>query len=175
VSGGFEPPSIEDSQQPFAGPPPAYATPSYEPPPPYNPTGYPPPPPYGGAPGYSGAPGYGGPDYGQAGYPPPGPSTPGYPPPGYGAQAYPSPGYPPYGAYGTPAPKTNSLAIASLIASIVSLCGVGSIAGIVLGVVALNQIKVNGDSGRGLAIAGIAVGAVTLLFSLLWLVLVAAA
>jgi hypothetical protein len=44
---------------------------------------------------------------------------------------------------------------------------VGSIAGIVLGVVALNQIKVSGESGRGLAIAGIAVGAVTLLFSML--------
>jgi hypothetical protein len=44
----------------------------------------------------------------------------------------------------------------------------------VLGVVALNQIKVSGESGRGLALAGIIVGAVTLLLSLLWLVIVAA-
>jgi uncharacterized membrane protein len=39
-------------------------------------------------------------------------------------------------------------------------CGIGSIVGIVLGVIALNQIKQTNQYGRGLAIAGIAVGAV---------------
>jgi hypothetical protein len=121
-----------------------------------------------GTPGF-GTPGYTPPGYGQAGY-----AAPGYAGPGYGAPGYPAPGYPPYGAYGAPAAKTNALAIASLVASVISLCGVGSIAGIVLGVVALNQIKVSGESGRGLALAGIIVGAVTLLLSLLWLVIVAA-
>ena len=48
------------------------------------------------------------------------------------------------------------------------LCGIGSIIGIVLGVVALNQIKQTHEGGRGLAIAGIAVGAVTLLINLIW-------
>jgi hypothetical protein len=64
------------------------------------------------------------------------------------------------------------LAIASLIASVIWLCGVGSIAGIVLGVVALNQIKQTHEQGQGLAIAGIAVGAVTLLFGFVFTAMV---
>ncbi|WP_326549139.1 DUF4190 domain-containing protein [Mycolicibacterium sp. ND9-15] len=52
----------------------------------------------------------------------------------------------------------------------VSLCGIGSLAGIVLGIVALNQINDRNEGGRGLAIAGIAVGAVTLVLSGLWFV-----
>jgi Na+/melibiose symporter-like transporter len=48
------------------------------------------------------------------------------------------------------------------------LCGIGSIIGIVLGVVSLNQIKQTQEAGHGLAIAGIAVGAFTLLLSLVW-------
>ena len=42
------------------------------------------------------------------------------------------------------------------------------VVGIVLGVVALNQIKTSGEGGRGLAIAGIAVGAVTFLISIVF-------
>lgn len=106
-------------------------------------------------------------------YPPPPPSYPpppmgGYPPP----QPYP-PGYgDPYAApYGNTQPHTNGLAIGSLVASLVGVplaffCfigGIGSIAGIVLGIIALNQIKQNGEQGRGMAIAGIAVGAATVM------------
>jgi uncharacterized membrane protein len=59
--------------------------------------------------------------------------------------------------------STNKLAIWSLLSSGIGiLCGIGSIVGIVLGVIALNQIKRTNEGGRGLAIAGIAVGAVTL-------------
>jgi hypothetical protein len=54
------------------------------------------------------------------------------------------------------------LAIASLVASVIWLCGIGSIAGIVMGVIALSQVKHSGENGQGLAIAGIAVGAATL-------------
>jgi hypothetical protein len=167
----YEPPSYEQPRYDQ----PSYEQPSYDQPqydqpqfgqqapPPYGtPGNYPPPPPYGAAPGYGPPPGY----------PPPGYGAPGYGAPGYGAPGYGAPGYPAYGAQPT---KTNALAIASLVASVVSLCGIGSIAGIILGVVAINQIKVSGESGRGLALAGIIVGAVTLLFSMLWLVLVAAA
>ena len=72
--------------------------------------------------------------------------------------------------------KTNSLAIASLVASLIGIlpfiCGLGSIIGIVLGVVALNQIKASGEGGRGLAIAGIAVGAVTFLISIVFTIVV---
>jgi hypothetical protein len=46
------------------------------------------------------------------------------------------------------------------------LFGIGSIIGIALGVYALNHIAVTGEGGRGLATAGILVGAVTLLLSM---------
>jgi uncharacterized membrane protein len=61
-------------------------------------------------------------------------------------------------------PTTNKQAIWSLVASGIGiLCGIGSIVGIVLGVIALNQISRRpNEGGRGLAIAGIALGAVTL-------------
>lgn len=92
-------------------------------------------------------------------YPPPPPE--GYPPPPPSQGG----GYPPPSGYPGAAPPagTNSLAIASLVCSVVGvLCGIGSILGIVLGVIALNQIKQTGQAGRGLAQAGIIVGAVLL-------------
>ena len=59
-----------------------------------------------------------------------------------------------YGYPGPPQPAgTNGLAIASLVVSF--FC---SIVGIILGFVALNQIKRTGQGGRGLAIAGIVIG-----------------
>lgn len=151
---------------------PGYPPPDYAPPP----TEYPapgaaqpayPPPPYPGPPGYP-PPQFGTPQYGAppAGYPPP-PAGYGPPPTGYPA--------PDYLAYG-PSQKTNPFAIASLVASLVGFIpfcffGVGSLIGIALGIVALNQIKQNRESGRGLAIAGIIVGAVSLLASLVWSIL----
>jgi uncharacterized membrane protein len=64
------------------------------------------------------------------------------------------------------------MAIASIVASAIGvLCCIGSIVGIVLGVVALNQIKQSREGGHGLAIAGIAVGAVTLLLSMIWMII----
>ena len=52
------------------------------------------------------------------------------------------------------------------------LCGIGSIVGIVLGIIAMNQIKQTREGGHGLAIAGIAVGGVTLLISVIWTIVV---
>lgn len=93
-------------------------------------------------------------------YPPPPPGS--YPPP-------PPPGsYPPPGGYGGPVPArgNNNLAVASLVCSVVGLCcGVGSIVGIVLGVIAMNQIKQTGQAGHGLALAGVIVGAASLVLS----------
>jgi hypothetical protein len=146
--GGFPPPA---DQPGFAPPTP----PSYSPPPP--------PPQYGGAGGF-GAPGYPPPP------PPYGAPPPGFgpPPPGFG----PPPGYqaPGYNAYGqAPAQKTNTMAIGSLVASVVGFCcGIGSIVGIVLGVLAMNQIKQTGENGNSLAIAGIAVGVLSLLINIVW-------
>ena len=67
------------------------------------------------------------------------------------------------------AQPTNGLAIASLVLGIVWLWGIGSILAIILGVVAKNQIDQSGglQQGRGLAIAGIIVGSVTLAISVI--------
>lgn len=174
----LEPPA-PSFDPPAYSPPPAYdqSPPSYSPqpdqpgfPPPAAP-GYPPPPPYPDAGGFSapGAPGY--PPPPSYGAPPPGfaPPPPGYgPPPGFGPPpGYPAPGY--GGGYAAPTQKTNTMAIASLVASVVGVCcGIGSIVGIILGVVSMNQIKQTGENGHGLAIAGIAVGVVTLLLNAVW-------
>lgn len=140
---------------PYAGAPQdAYPGAAY-PPAPYAPGPYPttaPP-----APGYGAAPGQPGP-YG----------TP-YPPQGYPPAGYPPPGYPPpYGAYPA-APRTNVLAIVSIVCSVAGLAtGLSAIAGIICGHLALNQIKQSGEQGRGLAIAGIAVGyALVAIFALI--------
>jgi uncharacterized membrane protein len=67
-------------------------------------------------------------------------------------------------------PGTNTLAILSLIASVVSLfCVVSSAVGIVLGVVAISQIKRTHQEGQGLAIAGIVLGVASLLVYLVLL------
>ena len=172
-----EPSSGADSGASGSEPPtggyetPAYGEqPGYPPPAGFEQPGYPPP-------GYQ-QPGFEQHGYQQPQYPPPPPS---YPPYGsYGAPydapaGYPPPppGYPPYaGGYGV-GPKTNSLAIWSLVASLIGfVCCLGSVAGITLGLVSLNQIKQNHEEGQGLAIAGIAVGAVSLLAGLVMAVVV---
>jgi hypothetical protein len=120
--------------------------PAYSPPPPIPPYGYPPPYP-GGPPGYPGA-------------------------------------YDPYDPYRVPRSHTNGLAIGSLITSIAGvvlgipltlLCYVGlliPIVGIVLGAVALNQINRTHQQGRGLAITGIAVGAITVVLLVILVIVV---
>jgi hypothetical protein len=106
----------------------------------------------GGSPGAFAAP----PAY-QAYGPPSGP--PGYPPAaGYG-YGYPPPDGQPYGYM--PAPKTNGLAIASLVCSFFFwLYGLGAILAIIFGFIARAQIKKSGNTqqGRGLALAGIIIG-----------------
>ena len=62
------------------------------------------------------------------------------------------------------------MAIWSLVASLIGiLCTIGSLVGIALGVIALNQIKERRQGGHGLAIAGIAVGVATLIISVIWI------
>lgn len=85
--------------------------------------------------------------------------------------AYPSPpGYQPYG-YAPAQSSTNGLAIGALVASIVGICscGIGSLVGIVLGVLALNQLKENPyQEGRGMAQAGIWVGVGGIVLTILY-------
>ena len=61
------------------------------------------------------------------------------------------------------APRTSPLAVAALLSAALGwwLFGLGSLAGIALGLVSLQQIQQSNGSlkGRGLAIAGIAIGA----------------
>jgi hypothetical protein len=70
----------------------------------------------------------------------------------------------PYGAapaygYQQQAPKTNTLAIVSLIASLAGLItGISAIVGIITGHIALGQIKKTGENGRGLALGGVIAG-----------------
>jgi hypothetical protein len=58
------------------------------------------------------------------------------------------------------APRTNGLAVASLVLSLAGLvtCGIGSILGIIFGFIARGQIRRTGESGDGMALAGIIIG-----------------
>jgi len=95
------------------------------------------------------------PPYPASGYSAPGSQQPWYPSPGYPAPGYPPPGYPLEG-HGDPYPHgraTNSLAIASLV-----LAFVFAPAAIVTGHIARSQIRRTGESGGGLALAGLIIG-----------------
>ncbi|GAB4100773.1 DUF4190 domain-containing protein [Sinomonas halotolerans] len=61
--------------------------------------------------------------------------------------------YPSQQAAYAPSQRTNGLAIAALISSFFI-----SLLGVILGHIALNQIKRTGEGGRGLAIAGLVIG-----------------
>ncbi|WP_227997992.1 DUF4190 domain-containing protein [Nocardia australiensis] len=100
------------------------------------------------------------------------------PNPAYPNAGYPNPAYPnAYQPYGYPQPQgTSGMAIGALVSSLAGFvtCGVGAIVGIILGVVALNQIKQSGQDGRGMALAGIWIGVGLVVLSVLWLILVIA-
>lgn len=59
------------------------------------------------------------------------------------------------------AKKLNRLAIASLVCSF--FCG---ILGIIFGIIAINQINKTNDNGKGLAIAGIWIGAANIIITI---------
>ncbi|NUS04261.1 MAG: DUF4190 domain-containing protein [Nonomuraea sp.] len=63
----------------------------------------------------------------------------------------------------TPMPGSNGLAIAALCCGIAGLVPIAAVAAIVLGIVALNQLRDRVQRGKGLAIAGLVLG-------VLWLV-----
>lgn len=94
----------------------------------------------------------------QPAYPPQPTSVPtgGYTAPGYAAPGYPT-GYPPPAGYGypmyAPSPPTNTLAIIALV-----LAFVFAPAAIVCGHIARKQIRTSGESGDGLALAGMICG-----------------
>jgi hypothetical protein len=109
--------------------------------------------------------------------PTPGEPTPQAAAPAYTAppapQAYPTApsSYPAYGQVST-APRTNVLAIVAFI-----LAFFISIAGVIVGFIALSQIKRTGEGGRGLALAAVILGfvflALGIIFVIFWVVLFA--
>lgn len=112
-------------------------------------------------------------------YPPPqpgmsgGPAYPGFAPPGY-------PMYPGYDPYRPAKPLgTNGKAVGALIAALVGLmfCGVPSVVGLILGVIAMRETKRTGQDGYGLALAGAVIGGLVtaglVLMVLLWIGVVA--
>jgi hypothetical protein len=81
---------------------------------------------------------------------------------------YPPPGPYPYGPYGYyPSRPTSTLAILALVFAFII-----PPAGIVLGIVGLRQISRTGEGGRGLAVAGVAVGGVFTAIFVIYLVLI---
>jgi hypothetical protein len=111
-------------------------------------------PPAGGAPG---------PPPAQYGYPPPQTQY-GYPPQPYQQQPHGYGGYPPHR-------RTNGMAIASMVLGIVWIWWIGSVLALVFGYIARSQIRERGESGAGMAIAGIVLGWIGVGFFLLFVML----
>lgn len=84
------------------------------------------------------------------------------------APAYSQPGAPAYGqAYvSNPSDKWNVLAIVSLVTAFFI-----SLAAVITGHIALGQIKKTGEKGRGMAIAGLVLGYLGLVFGAIWIIL----
>jgi hypothetical protein len=123
-----------------------------------------------GQPGY-GQPSYGQPQYGQPQYGQPQYGQPGYGQAPYGQPQYGAPGQPygqapayPYGE--APAQQSNGLAVAALVCGIIGFfCGLTAIAAIPLGIVGLRRSRELGGTGRGMAIAGLVLGCVVVVLS----------
>lgn len=113
------------------------------------------------------------PGHGVPAYPPAPPAPPaphgnqGYPGyPGYqGYQGYPMQQQVPYAGFAQQ-PRTNTLAVIAFISSFFL-----SLAGVIMGHLALNQIKRTGEGGRGLAIAALVLGYAGIAFGLILLII----
>jgi hypothetical protein len=96
--------------------------------------------------------------------------------PAYGA----APTYgaaPAYGGGYSAQPKTNTLAIVSLIAGIAGLVLIpliGSLTAVITGHMSLSQIKRTGEGGRGLGLTGTILGWVGIAFGILLVILLLA-
>jgi peptidyl-prolyl cis-trans isomerase B (cyclophilin B) len=65
--------------------------------------------------------------------------------------------------------KTNVLAIVSLVISILGF----NVIAVILGIIALTQVKRSGEGGRGLAIAGIIIGAISIVVYIILIIVFA--
>jgi uncharacterized protein DUF4190 len=91
------------------------------------------------------------------------------------APAPPPPGYPQFVIQAAP-PKTSGMAVASFVLSLVWLSGLGSLLAVVFALVARKNIKESQgrQTGDGLAIAGLIIGILGLLGTVLLIVTVVA-
>jgi 1,4-dihydroxy-2-naphthoate octaprenyltransferase len=78
----------------------------------------------------------------------------------------PPPAAAPYAAAPT-GPKTNTLAIVSLVTGIVGLFIPIGLAAVITGHIALGQIKRLGENGRGMAITGLVLGYLSIVLALI--------
>lgn len=71
---------------------------------------------------------------------------------------------------------TNGLAIAGFVVSLVSLCccGLGAIVGLILSIIGLVKAKDYNGNGKGLAIAGVIISAISILFLIFYIIFSAA-
>ncbi|MDM7888794.1 DUF4190 domain-containing protein [Curtobacterium sp. RHCJP20] len=72
-----------------------------------------------------------------------------------------------------PAPATERYNVLAIVGFILAF--VVNIAGLVVSIIALSQVKRTGERGRGLALAGVIISAISLLFSIISIVVVIAA
>ncbi|MCL2453779.1 MAG: DUF4190 domain-containing protein [Micrococcales bacterium] len=113
------------------------------------------------------------PAYAQPGYGQPGHGQPGYGQPPYAQQAV----YYQQTVY-APGPPSNGMAIASLISSLVGILvwGIGAVVGVILGHIAMKQLRTSGEAGKGMATAGLIIGYIQIGFwvlaLLVWLVII---
>ncbi|WP_326545729.1 DUF4190 domain-containing protein [Mycolicibacterium sp. ND9-15] len=105
------------------------------------------------------------------------PADPGLPPAVYPPSYGPAAGYAyapvPYDPYRGMKPQgTNGIAVAALVISLVSLvfCGLPSIIGLILGIIAMRDTRRSGQDGYGLALAGVIISGIPIvLWVLYWL------
>jgi len=71
------------------------------------------------------------------------------------------------------ATKTNRLAVWALVLAVLTLGGIGSMLGIVLGAKARRQVRDTGERGSGLALAAIVVGVLTFIVAIAYWVIIA--
>src|SRR3954469_7890503 len=71
------------------------------------------------------------------------------------------------------ATKTNRVAVWALVLAVLTLGGIGSVLGIVLGAKARRQVRDTGERGAGLALAAIVVGVLTLMVAIAYWIVIA--
>jgi len=61
------------------------------------------------------------------------------------------------------------------VSSLVWLCGIGSIAAVITGLMARQQIRQRGQSGDGLALAGLIIGGIGIVLTIVYVIVIVAA